>query len=62
MIRLKYSREAIIGRVENKTLELMIKFNVKTNEKSIKDGESPELGKSSDLSQNLIDPVIVKLS
>jgi len=41
---------------------LMIKFNVKTNEKSIKDGESAELGKSSDLSQNLIDPVIVKLS
>jgi len=54
--------DAISGRVENQTLELRVKFNVRTNEKSINDGGSAELGKSSDLDRNLVDPLILKLS
>lgn len=53
--------QTIIGQVENKTLELMVKFKVKTNEKSIKEGDSAELGKTADLDQNLVDQLMLTL-
>ena len=53
--------QAIIGQVENKTVELMVKFKVKTNEKSIKEGDNADLGKTADLDQNLVGQLMLTL-
>jgi len=53
--------QAIIGQVEDKTLDLMKKFKVQANEKSIKEGDHADLGKSADLDQNLVDQLIMTL-
>jgi chemotaxis regulatin CheY-phosphate phosphatase CheZ len=53
--------QSIIGQVEDKTLELIVKFKVKANEKSIKDGDGAELGQGADLDQSLVDQLLAKL-
>lgn len=53
--------QLIIGQVEDKTLELIVKFKVKANEKSIKDGANADLGNDSDLDQNLVDQLMATL-
>lgn len=53
--------QGIIGQVEDKTLELMLKFKVKSKEKSIKEGDTADLGKTADLDQNLVDQLMLTL-
>jgi chemotaxis regulatin CheY-phosphate phosphatase CheZ len=53
--------QRIIGQVEDKTLELIVKFKVKEHEKSIKDGDGSDMGKSADLDQNLVDQLMESL-
>jgi hypothetical protein len=53
--------QVIIGQVEDKTLELIVKCKVKANEKSIKDGDGADLAKDADLDQNLVDQLMATL-
>jgi chemotaxis regulatin CheY-phosphate phosphatase CheZ len=53
--------QRIIGQVEDKTLELVVKCKVKANEKSLKDGAGADLGKDADLDQNLVDQLLATL-
>lgn len=53
--------QAIIGQVEDKTIELMRKFKVKTSEISNQQGETTELAKTADLDQNLVDQLMMTL-
>jgi chemotaxis protein CheZ len=53
--------QAIIGQVEDKTLDLIVKFKVKNNEKSIKDGDGAVPSKVADLDQNLVDQLMATL-
>lgn len=53
--------QRIIGQVEDKTLELIVKCKVKANEKSLKDGDGDNLVKDADLDQNLVDQLMATL-
>lgn len=55
--------QEIIAQVEDKTLELMVKFNVKSKEKSLKNGaiEVADLGATADLDQDLVDRLMATL-
>lgn len=53
--------QRIIGEVEAKTLELIAKFNVHTNKKSLKDGDPAGTGKNADLDQNRVDQLMALL-
>jgi len=53
--------QAIIGQVEDKTLEVMRKFKVKTNEKPTDEGDGADLGKTADLDQKLVDQSMMTL-
>ena len=53
--------QLIIGQVEDHILELIVKFNVKANEKSIKDGDGADLKKDADLDQTLVDQLMARL-
>ena len=53
--------QRIIGEVEDKTLELIAKFNVHTNKKSLKDGDPAGGGKDTDLDQNRVDQLMALL-
>jgi chemotaxis regulatin CheY-phosphate phosphatase CheZ len=53
--------QTIIGQVEDKTLELIVKFNVRANEQSIKEGDGADLSKDPNLDQNLVDQLMATL-
>jgi hypothetical protein len=53
--------QAIIGQVEDKTLDLIVKFKVKNNDKSIEDGAGAVPSKVADLDQNLVDQLMATL-
>jgi hypothetical protein len=53
--------QRIIGQVEDKTLELIVKFKVKAHEKSIKDGDASDMRESADLDQDLVDQLMETL-
>ena len=53
--------QRILGQVEDKTLELIVKCKVKANEKSIKDGGGANFITDADLDQNLVDQLMVTL-
>ena len=53
--------QKIIGQVEDKTLELMVKFKVKANEQKIRDGEESQLLEPSGLDQSLVDQLMERL-
>ncbi|HEX2226223.1 MAG TPA: HAMP domain-containing protein [Candidatus Binatia bacterium] len=51
----------IIGEIEEKTLELSVKFKMKANEKCIKLGNRAELDRRVELDQNLVDQLMASL-
>jgi len=53
--------QLILGHVEGKTMELNVKFSVRANERSIKEGDSATLGKDADVDQNLVDKLLTTL-
>lgn len=60
--------QAIIGQVENKTLELIAKFKIKSSEKSLEEidaalavGNAAALPSASDLDQDLVDRLMATL-
>ena len=53
--------QRIIGEIEEKTLELSVKFKVKANEKCIKHHNRAELDRRADLDQNLVDQLMASL-
>lgn len=53
--------QRIIGEVEDKTLELIAKFNVHTDKKSLKDGDRAGGGKDADLDQHRVDQLMALL-
>ena len=53
--------QRIIGEIEEKTIELSVKFKVKANEKGFKHGNRAELDQSADLDQNLVDQLMASL-
>ncbi len=53
--------QRIIGQVEDKTLELIVKCKVKASEKSIKEGDGANLVEDADLDQNLVDRLMATL-
>ena len=57
--RVKKVHSSIEQRSE-KILELMIKFNIKTNEQSIRDGGDEELPRVADPAQSLMDQRLVR--
>jgi hypothetical protein len=53
--------QRIIAKIEEKTLDLSIKFKVKSHEKMIKEGDGAELDQRADLDQNLVDQLMASL-
>jgi methyl-accepting chemotaxis protein len=51
----------IIAKIEEKTLELSVKFKVKSNEKVIKGGDGAGLDQTADLDQGLVDKLMESL-
>lgn len=53
--------QSIVGQIEDKMLELIVKFKIKANEKSIKEGDSTGVADTPDLDQSLVDQLLAKL-
>ena len=53
--------QTIIGQVETKMLELIVKFNHRGGERSIKEGDGADLSRNTDLDQNLVDQLLATL-
>ena len=53
--------QRMISKIEEKTLELSVKFRVKSNEKGANDSDCADLGPIADLDQNLVDRLMASL-
>ena len=53
--------QGLIGKMEQKTLDLMVKFNVKTHKTSITGGNGAQLAPKVDLDQSLVDQLLAGL-
>ena len=53
--------EGLIETLVKKTMDLMIKFNVKTNRKALEEGDGAKLTQKMDLDQNLVDELLASL-
>jgi len=53
--------QRIIAKIEERTLELSVKFKLKNREKNAKDGDAPAVNQPEDLDQNLVDQLMASL-
>jgi hypothetical protein len=53
--------QLLIDQLEEKTTELMGKFNIKSNEQSIREGDRGDPLRTSDLNQSLVDQLLERL-
>jgi len=53
--------QCIIAKIEGRTLELSVKFKLKSNEKVIKDGDGAALDQPANLDQSVVDQLMASL-
>lgn len=53
--------QSIIGKIEERTLELSVKFKLKNTEKNLKDGDTAAVNQPPDLDQSLVDQLMASL-